>query len=140
MGTDENLRTFDKWLAAHRAHDLDGLLNCVTDDVVIRSAAGAKMPPANGKNEARHHWKTIYDTFPDFRMDLLETTTDGDRLVAELSHGGTMTGKMGPVPPTGRSYRVEGAFRMDFLDGKIHRIQSYWDTALMAEQLGLHPA
>ena len=140
MGTDENRRTFDKWLAAHRAHDLNALLECVADDIVIRSAAGGKMPPANGKEEARTHWQTIYDTFPDMRMDLLEVTEDGDRLVAELSHGGTMKGKMGPVPPTGKSYRIAGAFRMDFHEGKIQRIQSYWDTSAMAEQLGLRPA
>ena len=140
MATTENLRTFHEWFAAHRAHDLDRLLNCVTDDITVRSAAGGKMPPANGKPEARVHWQTIYDTFPDMRMDLLEVTAEGDRLVAELSHGGTMKGKMGSVPPTGKSYRVNGAFRMDFADGKIRRIQSYWDTAAMAEQLGLRPS
>lgn len=140
MTGEANLKTFGDWISAHRAHDLDGLLRCLTDDVTIRSAAGGNMPPANGKAEARTHWQTIYDTFPDMRMDLVAVTAEEDRLVAEISHGGTMKGRMGDRAATGRSYRVTGAFRLDFSDGKIRRIQSYWDTAAMARQLGLLPA
>lgn len=138
MEKEENVKTFEVWLAAHRAHDLDKLMECVNDDIVISSAAGQNMPPASGKPEARVHWQTIYNTFPDMRMDLLDLTVQEDRLVAEISHGGTMQGNMGKAPPTGKSYRVSGAFRMDFANGKIRRIQSYWDTASMAQQLGLH--
>ena len=137
MEKEENIKTFEVWLAAHRAHDLDRLLECVNDDITISSAAGKNMPPANGKPEARIHWQTIYNTFPDMRMDLLDLTVQGDRLVAEISHGGTMKGNMGNAAATGKSYRVDGAFRMDFANGKIRRIQSYWDTASMAQQLGL---
>jgi steroid delta-isomerase-like uncharacterized protein len=139
MSKQENLRTFNEWISAHRAHDLDKLISFVTDDVVIRSAAGEKMPPANGKAEAREHWQGIYSTFPDFKMEAVALTAEDDRLVAEISHGGTMKGKMGDQGPTGKSYRLTGAFRMDFTNGKIQHIQSYWDTASMAGQLGLAP-
>ena len=97
------------------------------------------MPPADGKEEARIHWQTIYNIFPDFKMEALEVTTEGDRLVAEISHGGTMKGKMGDMEPTGKSYRVEGAFRFNFLNGKIKSIKTYWDIASMMTQLGLMP-
>jgi steroid delta-isomerase-like uncharacterized protein len=139
MGKQENLQTFNEWITAHRAHDLDKLIGFVTDDITIRSAAGEKMPPANGKEEAREHWGGIFNTFPDFRMEALAITAEEDRLVAEISHGGTMKGMMGDKGPTGKSYRLTGAFRMDFSKGKIQRIQSYWDTAAMADQLGLLP-
>ena len=133
----KNLKTFTQWIEAHRAPDLDKLVTFLTDDVTIQSAAGADMPPAKGKEQARHHWQTIYNTFPDFRMDAVALTSDGDTLFAEISHGGTMQGPMGPRQPTGRSYRTQGAFRLDFSDGKIRSILSYWDTASMAKQLGL---
>jgi steroid delta-isomerase-like uncharacterized protein len=133
----KNLETFTEWIEAHRAHDLDKLVIFLTDDVTIQSAAGADMPPARGKEQARHHWQTIFNTFPDFRMDAVALTSDGDTLFAEISHGGTMQGPMGPRQPTGRSYRTQGAFRLDFSDGKIRSILSYWDTASMAKQLGL---
>lgn len=132
-----NIDTFTNWIEAHRAHDLDSLVSFLTDDVTIQSAAGADMPPAVGKVEARHHWQTIYSTFSDFRMEAVDVTSDGDILFAEISHGGTMDGPMGPKEPTGRSYRTQGAFRFDFSGGKIKSILSYWDTAAMANQLGL---
>ena len=137
MGSRENTETFNQWIEAHRAHDLDALLTFLTDDITIQSAAGADMPPAKGKDEARHHWQTIYDAFPDMRMDLVDLTSEGDTLFAEISHGGTMEGAMGPNQPTGKSYRTTGAFRIDFSEGKIQSILSYWDTASMAKQLEL---
>ena len=137
MGTRANIETFNQWIEAHRAHDLDKLVTFLTDDVTIQSAAGADMPPAKGKDEARHHWQTIYNTFPDMRMDAVDLTSEGDTLFAEISHGGTMEGPMGPKQPTGQSYRTQGAFRIDFSEGKIRSILSYWDTATMAKQLGL---
>jgi ketosteroid isomerase-like protein len=70
-------------------------------------------------------------------MDAVALTSDGDTLFAEISHGGTMHGPMGPRQPTGRSYRTQGAFRFDFSNGKIRSIRSYWDRASMAMQLGL---
>lgn len=133
----KNTETFTQWIEAHRAHDLDRLVTYLTDDVTIESAAGADMPPANGKEQARHHWQTIYTAFPDFRMDAVALTSDGDTLFAEITHGGTMRGPMGPKQPTGRSYQTQGAFRFDFSNGKIRSILSYWDTAAMARQLGL---
>lgn len=137
MGSADNIDTFTRWIEAHRAHDLDLLVTFLTDDVTIQSAAGKDMPPAKGKEEARHHWQTIYAAFPDFRMDAVDLTSDGDTLFAEIAHGGTMEGPMGPKEPTGRSYRTQGAFRFDFSGGKIQSILSYWDTAAMAKQLGL---
>ena len=136
MGTKENTETFNAWIKAHQAHDLDTLMTFLTDDITIQSSAGADMPPAKGKDEARHHWQTIYDAFSDFRMDAVDVISEGDTMFAEISHGGTMDGAMGPRQPTGKSYRTQGAFRIDFSDGKIRSILSYWDTAVMAKQLG----
>lgn len=138
MGS-KNLDTFSQWITAHQAHDIDKLLTFLTDDVTIKSSAGADMPPARGKEEAATHWRTIYKTFPDFRMEAVRVTESGDVMFAEISHGGTMKGPMGPKEPTGKSYRVQGAFRFDFVGGKIASILSYWDTGAMARQLGLLP-
>ena len=115
MSSTENIDTFTRWIEAHQAHDLDALVTFLTDDVTIQSAAGADMPPAKGKDEARHHWQTIYSTFPDFRMDAVDLTSADDTLFAEISHGGTMEGPMGPREPTGRSYRHPGRFPIRLL-------------------------
>ena len=134
-----NTDTFEHWIRAHQAHEIDEMLTYLTEDVTISSAAGADMPPAVGREQAATHWQTIYTTFPDFRMEAVEVTEAGDTLFAEISHGGTMEGPMGPRQPTGKSYRLQGAFRFDFEGGRISSILSYWDTASMARQLGLVP-
>jgi len=94
------------------------------------------MPPAKGKDEGRHHCQTIYNAFPDFRMEAVDLTSEGEALFAEISHGGTMEGSMGQKRPTGKNYYIQGAFRIDFSGGKIRSVLSYWDTAAMAKQLG----
>ena len=137
---DANVKVLEQWVALHVAHDIDGLLELLTDDISIRSASGEKMPPATNKEEARHHWETIYSTFPDMKIELLSVVGQGDVVFAEVAHGGTMSGKMMHFEPTGKSYRVEGAFRFVFEGGKIKSIQTYYDPGSMLMQLGLMSA
>lgn len=139
MSKEQNLRVFNEWIAAHRDHDIEKMLTYLTEDVTIKSAAGPNMPPAKGKSEAGMHWRTIFDAFPDFKMNALSTTCEEEIVFAEISHGGTMKGKMGGKEPTGKSYRLNGAFRIDFDSGKIKSILSYWDTNSQLAQLGLIP-
>ena len=156
MGTQDNIRTCRGFVDAHRAHDIEKMVTFLADDINIRSATGRDKPPFRGKEEAAAHWRSMYTTFPDFRMDIMEVTAEGDRVLAEIEHGGTMKGPMkGQTDdwesthypfshlkdkgPTGKSYRVQSTFRMDFSDGKIQSIISYWDTMSMLSQLGLLP-
>jgi len=140
MKNESNIEIFRRWIKLHRAHDIDGMLEFLTDDVNIRSAAGGKMPPATNKREAAHHWETIYETFADFQMEEISVTSEDDVLIAEIAHGGTMNAPMGDMPATGASYKVSGAFRFEFRDSKIKSILSYWDTSSMLMQLGLVPS
>ena len=156
MDKEENVRVCHDFVAAHRAHDIEKMVTFLADNITIRSAAGRDKPPFKGKDEAAAHWRSMYATFPDFRMDVIEATAEGDRVLAEIEHGGTMTGPMKghtddweathypfsrlkDTGPTGKSYRVQSTFRMDFEDGKIRSIISYWDTLSMLSQLGLLP-
>ena len=133
------------------------MVTLLADDITIRSAAGRDKPPFRGKEEAAAHWRSMYTTFPDFRMDVIEATAVDERVLAEIEHGGTMMGAMKgasedweathyPFSPAqgqggrrARSYRVQSVFRMDFSNGKIRSIMSYWDTMSMLSQLGLLP-
>ena len=156
MGTEENSRVCHEFVAAHRAHDIPKMVTFLAEDITIRSAAGRDKPPFKGKEEAAAHWRSMYTTFPDFRMDVIEATAVGDSVLAEIEHGGTMMGAMKGASedweathypfsqlkdkgPTGKSYRVQSVFRMDFSNGKIRSIMSYWDTMSMLSQLGLLP-
>jgi len=140
MKNENNIKTFRQWIKCHQDHNIDGMLEFLTEDVSITSAAGGKMPPGTNKAEAAHHWQTIYSTFNDMHLEEIHLTSEDDIIFAEVEHGGTMNGPMGDMPATGAKYKVQGAFRFEFEDGKIKSIFTYWDPSSMLMQLGLIPS
>ena len=136
MSSTENIEIFERWMEAHQERDVDKMLGFVTDDIVIRRAS-SDFAPRTGKEEVRDHWLAVFASFPDLREDIIDVTAEGDTLIAEASLSGTMEGPIGNRQPTGAGFRVQGAFRIDFRDGLIRSMLSYWDTADMTRQLGL---
>ena len=134
--TEKNIAIFALWMQAHLERDVDKMLSFVTDDIVIRRS-GSDFAPRRGKEEVRSHWLDVFASFPDLREDIIDTTSEGDRLIAEMLLSGTMEGPVGSHQPTGAGFRIRGAFRIDFRDGLIRSVRSYWDTADMKRQLGL---
>ncbi len=136
MSSTGNLDVFDRWMEAHEERDVDRMLEFVTDDIEIRRSS-SDFAARRGKREVRCHWTAVFASFPDLREDVIDVTAEGDTLFAEALLSGTMEGPIGDHPPTGAVFRVRGAFRIDFRDGLIRSVTSYWDTADMARQLGL---
>ena len=132
----ENVEIFQNWMEAHLEQDVDKMLSFVTDDIVIRRSSSGFLP-RRGKDEVRSHWMAVFASFPDLREEIIDVTAEGDTLVAEALLSGTMRGPIGNSQPTGAGFRVRGAFRIDFRDGLIRSVTSYWDTADMNKQLGL---
>lgn len=134
MSRDANIGTFNEWVSAHKKHDIQKMLSCTTENVTITSAGFA---PANGKQEAAAHWQGIYTAFSDMDINPATVTADEKRIVAEMDFGGTNTGKMGNMPPTGKKFKLRGAFVLDFNnDGKIEAFRTYYDPGRIMRQLG----
>ena len=141
LGKDENVRTFNEWITAHQAHDIPKMLTCLTDDVHITSAS-PDMTPAKGKQEAAVHWQGIYDAFPDMHMTPEKVTVDEkdeNRLMADMHFTGTHKGNFAGKPATWRTFQIRGPFGIDFRDGKIREIKSYWEPKELMRQLGFGP-
>ena len=134
--TEKNVAAFEHRIEAHRERDVEKTLGFVADDIVIRRS-GSDFAPRRGKEEVRCHRLEVIASFPDLREDIIDVTAEGDRLIAEALLSGTMEGPIENRQPTGAVFRVRGAFRIDFTDGLIRSVQSYWDTADMKRQLGL---
>lgn len=139
MKNQNNINVFNKWVDRHIAHDVDVMLDLLTDDISLSTAAGSKFPPATNKEEAGQTWRALFDAFSDLKLEVISVVSDDDVLFAEVFHGGTMDGRMMDMEPTGKSYKVEAAFRFEFENGKIKSIRSYWDSGSMMKQLGLVP-
>ena len=77
--------------------------------------------------------------FPDVRSELISTTAQGDRAVAEFRARGTHNGELLGVGPTGKPVDVRVCNVVELREGKIYREREYFDTATMWSQLGVTP-
>ena len=136
MTREQNLATFEKWVSAHQKHDVQKLLQVVDEDIEISSAG---MTDATGKQEAEKHWSGIYQAFPDMLLEPVTVTADGERIVAEADFGGTLKGAFKGNEPTGKYFKTRGVFILDFKNGNIEAITTYYDVRHMMGQLGLKP-
>ncbi|MFC4784380.1 ester cyclase [Nocardioides sp. MAHUQ-72] len=83
------------------------------------------------------------EAFPDGLVTVNRVIGEGEHVVVEFTGRGTHTGtlrtSMGDFPATGRSMTLELCDVMEFEDGKIRSMRSYFDTGSMMAQLGLSP-
>ncbi|HEV2753033.1 MAG TPA: MBL fold metallo-hydrolase [Solirubrobacteraceae bacterium] len=95
----------------------------------------------SGKGEAVAWFDDLYAAFPDFRLEVLDLITEGDRAVVRWRARGTFAGpgRFQGFAPNGAAVSVEG---MDVLwahEGRVGRLVSYTDNATIARQLGAMP-
>jgi steroid delta-isomerase-like uncharacterized protein len=131
---DLNLHVFTAWIEAHKRHDLERMLSCVTDNVKIESATAGTI---SGLYQAGEHWQQVFLAFPDLRMEPATITADEHRVVAEVDIEGTNSGSLGKTPATEKKISLRGAIVVEFDDGKISEFRTYYDEAEIGRQLGL---
>jgi steroid delta-isomerase-like uncharacterized protein len=124
-----NERQFDKVADLVAA---DGEIVLVGSDTHFHGPAGAI--------EFSQMWA---DGFPDGRVKIDNVVAAGDHVVLQFTGEGTQTGPLksptGEIPPTGRSVMIKLCDVHEIRDGKIHSVQSYFDSASMLMQLGVMP-
>jgi steroid delta-isomerase-like uncharacterized protein len=74
--------------------------------------------------------------FPDTRIDVHETVTDGEFLSGRWTFHGTHTGEGLGFAPTNRPVSFEGMSFARIKDGKILEGWNVWDAAKMRDQIG----
>ncbi len=134
MSRDSNLHIFKAWVEAYKRHDIERMMACVTDHVQIK---GTTFGHAKGKFEAEGHWQEIFLAFPDLRISPATITADDHRLAAEVDFEGTNTGGLHGMPPTDRKISFRGVLIVEFDDGKIDELKTYYDPSAMTRQLGM---
>lgn len=68
----------------------------------------------------------FHEGFPDYSMELLQVTSNGDRLAIHWRITGTHDGEFMGIPPTGNSVTYDGMVFHRIEDGKI--AESWWVT------------
>lgn len=80
------------------------------------------------------------ESFPDFRMDIVELIAEGDKVVAHFRCSGTHEGEWRGVPATGRRFeRVDEIYIFSIRDGKLAGAVAVEDNLSRLRQLGIEP-
>ena len=77
--------------------------------------------------------------FPDLRISIEDTITDGDKALVRAVLEGTHKGSELGVPPTGRRMRVQGMVLVRIANGQIVEGWNSWDQLGLLRQTGALP-
>ena len=90
---------------------------------------------------AREWFGAFRSSFPDLRMEIVETVTEGDRVVARFTCSATHLGPWRGHEPTGRRFEnVDEVYFFRVADGRIAAGWGIEDNLGRFRQLGLPPS
>ena len=89
----------------------------------------------------RSFFNALFDAFPDFEMQILDLVVEDERAAVRWHATGTFSGTASfqGLLATGKPVDLEGCDMVWVRDGKIARIEAYYDTASLARQIGAMP-
>lgn len=102
-----------RFMEVWNAHDVDGIMAQMTDDVVFEPSFGAAPWGARyrGRAEVRAGVERNFRAIPDIRWDELRCVVGADHAVVEWETAGT--------PREGKPFNVHGCDILTLRDGKI---------------------
>ena len=106
------------------AHDIDGALSLMSDDVSWRMAGKPESMPVAGvydKARLRSLFQRMFERLEGpLQMTVLDSIAEGDRVAVEVESRAELR--------NGRQYRQQYHFLIAFQDGKIRAVREYLDT------------
>ncbi len=130
----ETTDLIERYFAAFNAHDLDGLLGLLDDDVVHDINQGEREIGREKFSWFLARMRQHYDE----RVDDLTVMTmpDGGRAAAEFTVRGTYRSTVEGLPKaTGQSYSIAAGTFFEVDDGRISRISTYTNLAEWVRQV-----
>jgi steroid delta-isomerase-like uncharacterized protein len=119
MTIEDSLALMRRHAAAWNAHDVQALLELLTDDCIYDAAAGSRPEGARhvGHAELEPAFRAIWAAFPDARWDDAEHFVDGEKGFSTWVFRGTR--------PDGIRVTVNGLDVLRFRDGLICHKDTY---------------
>jgi steroid delta-isomerase-like uncharacterized protein len=107
---------------------------------IVLVGSGTRFRGQKGAKEFANMWA---DGFPDGKVKIDKLIAADTSVVVQYTGKGTHTGTLaapaGDIPATGRSVTLELCDVIQFRDGKIKSLSSYFDSASLLMQLGVLP-
>lgn len=95
--------------------------------------------PARGVEEIVSYVTEIRKSFPDFRLEIKQSISEGDLVAVQWTCTGTHNGDYQGIPPTKRHVEIAGVTVNRIDAGKIVEERSYFDRLHLLQQLGVAP-
>lgn len=114
------------YVERYNANDVDGMLDCCSDDVVFESITnpGGSLR-LNGKDEMREVIEATTRAFRERRHEVVAILVDGHRAAAETVFSGVAAAELGHHVRAGEHVSIRGATMFELRDNKLTRICDY---------------
>lgn len=110
----------------------------VIDEVFTDDCVGHNpTDPTRGREAVKEVVRKYRSAFPDARIDIDETFSAGDRVVARWRYSGTQLGQLDALAPTGRRVEGTGITIYRFSGDRIEEEFENWDALGLMQQLGV---
>jgi predicted ester cyclase len=122
------------------ADENKALVRRLIDEVVnARDPAALDKLAAGEFAEVARGWIGPFrDAFPDFRMEIVELVTEGDKVAARFRCSGTDRGEWRGVEPTGRRFEdVDEIYIFEVRKGRLTSAFGLEDNLKRTRQLGI---
>ena len=89
----------------------------------------------------RAYFEELFAAVPDFKYEVVDLISQDDTVAVHWRANGSFTGKaLQGIRANGARIRASGADMLRVEGGLIQRLDSYWDDAAVARQIGILPA
>ncbi|MET7847524.1 ester cyclase [Streptomyces avermitilis] len=140
-GEPSNTATLDRFHSAVNSGDLDIISKAIDEFVAPDLLFHAPVPMgATGAEALKRVWEVLLRAFPDIRVTVEETITEGDKVVSRNTVTGTHRGEYQGLPPTGKTVTYNEIFILRFAEGRIAEIRGIVDALAQLRQLGAVPS
>jgi steroid delta-isomerase-like uncharacterized protein len=139
MSQEDNSRIVQEFHAAWNDRDFDrGAALMAPDGEILIVGSGERFVGPEGSIAFSRMWA---DGFPDGRIEILDTISEGDRIAVLYrgrgTHTGTLKNASGEIPATGKGVTLELCDVIQIRDGKVQSVRTYFDSGSLLAQLGL---
>jgi steroid delta-isomerase-like uncharacterized protein len=124
----------ESWITAWNSHDPDKLTAIFTADVMYEDVPFSAVN--HGSAELRKFAASEFEGVPDLRVELANSSIQGEHGSIEWTFSGTDAG----IFKTGKKFSVRGVSIVTVKNGKISRNIDYYDVATLMKQVGLSPS
>jgi glyoxylase-like metal-dependent hydrolase (beta-lactamase superfamily II)/predicted ester cyclase len=130
--------TAKRYFDALARHDLDAALQCWAPGAIDRFVGQLEVTAPDG---VRQYFTDLFAAFPDFRIEILDTTTARNRCAVRWRARGTFAGpgRFQGFAPNGARLDLEGCDVVTVADDLIQHNDAYLDSGDIARQLGVLP-